>query len=716
MGLAARTLSDRDGALRQFERAWQEAPDSTSVLLALINAKVDVGEIVDARELLQHELLKRARLSHRERLELRATVARVAGSWSVAADALQSLADFFPGERQYALWLFDARMHSTSPQRAAEALSRLMPISDPAVALAMTRLDLRQGRLSDALKHAGTALKLADASDADAAGIAARSRLAGLLFAVSDHSGHLEAERLLAEAINLGERGAAPSALLEARIQRFELALEQNDAAAALSQVDAVCAGTDRVTADRVTNRSECARMQAILALAQGHVAEARVRLEQATEGFEKLAWTERLGELRRLEAELELRLGQVSAARARLAEAEQMHRQIGAATQLARSSMVRGDVLAASLQYPAAIEQYRLGLRHYQDGGDGHAAAHALARLAATLPLIGQYDLAEQARFEAADIFQAIDDERGLVELDRATALTAGRTGELDRATRQLESVDLRYMDLGDNDGRIEALAKLVQMYSQGLELTEAQAALHRALELSTTNPLVRAQLALAAADLAMVESDFGAAAVRIADARATLATEGSSVQMHRVDLAQARLLLESGEAEAAERLGRALLADVLRPNPGVQAVAGTGIAEAIPEEDRLATVMLLVQSLSDQRRIDEARWTLENLAMLDVGRVAADLGLRLQMLQAYLSETTTPIERLREVRDLALGQGFRLLALESDARLASALMRNQRDDEGALLADAVSRQASASGAICVVDYLARLRSPLRR
>jgi hypothetical protein len=225
-----------------------------------------------------------------------------------------------------------------------------------------------------------------------------------------------------------------------------------------------------------------------------------------------------------------------------------------------------------------------------------------------------------------------------------------------------------------------------------------------------------VRAQLALAAADLAMVESDFGAAAVRIADARATLATEGSSVQMHRVDLAQARLLLESGEAEAAERLGRALLADVLRPNPGVQAVAGTGIAEAIPEEDRLATVMLLVQSLSDQRRIDEARWTLENLAMLDVGRVAADLGLRLQMLQAYLSETTTPIERLREVRDLALGQGFRLLALESDARLASALMRNQRDDEGALLADAVSRQASASGAICVVDYLARLRSPLRR
>jgi len=170
----------------------------------------------------------------------------------------------------------------------------------------------------------------------------------------------------------------------------------------------------------------------------------------------------------------------------------------------------------------------------------------------------------------------------------------------------------------------------------------------------------------------------------------------------MHRIDLAQARLLLESGQAPAAGRLGRALLVDALRTtrSPGF-ARAGHGGAETIPEEDRLEIVLLLVQSLADQRRMDEARWTLESLALLDVGAVSAALGLRLQMLQAYVFATTTPVEPLREVRDLALGQGFRLLALESEALLANALIRDRQLGEADLLAAVVSRQAQATGAL---------------
>ena len=712
-GLKARALFDRDEALQQFERAWRAAPDSTSVLLALINAQVDAGEIIVARKYLDHELLKRARLSHRERLELRATVARVAGSWAVAADALQSLADFFPGERQYALWLFEARMHSAPPHRAGEALAALMPTSDPAVALAASRLLMRQGRIIDAIEQTRAALKMAEAAGAEAAGIVARGQLAGLLLAVSDvgsgRAGRQEAQQLLAEVNQLGQAFAARSALLDASIQGFELALEQGDRTTAHAQIAAVCISTERAR-----EHSECARMQGMLALEEGHTATARSSLEQAAQGFEDLGWTERLGETRRIEAELELRLGRVSMALDRLDEAERLHHQIGAVNQLARSATVRGDALAARLNYLAAIEQYRSGLQHFQDIGDRHTAAHTLVRLAALLPLVGDFEAADQARAEAAAIFTALDDGRGLAALDWATALAALRTGDRDAAVEHLASAEARSAALGEDDRRIEALAELVRLHTAGLELQEAHALLRRASELETVNPLVQVRLVLAAADLAMVESDFGAASVLIADARTILAREGSSVQMRRIDLAQARLLLESGQAPAAGRLGRALLVDALRTtrSPAFSSARHGGV-ETIPEEDRLAVVLLLVQALADQRRMDEARWTLDSLTLLDVGGVSADLGLRLQMLQAYISATATPVERLREVRDLALGQGFRLIALESDALLADALMRNRQPVEAQLLADVVSRQAQASGAQCVVNYLDRLRAP---
>lgn len=705
-GLQARARLDHDQAVRRFEQAWSEAPDSTSVLLALINAKVDTGEFAEAGELLNHKLLIRARLSHRERLELRATVARVAGAWSVAADTLQSLAEFFPSDQHYALWLFDARMHSARPERAAAALNPWLPVADPATALAMTDLAIRQGRLEAAVGHANTALELARIAGADVAGAFARTRLAGLLLATDDHEGRTEAALLLQRAVAPGESVAASSVLLDARIQRFELAVEQNQASAAHAQMAAVCADTAQFR-----QNSECARLQAILALTEGRFSDARSGFEQAAEGYARLGWTEKLAETRRFQAELELRLGQLAAATARLEEADQLFRQIGATNQLARSLTVRGDVLMASLQYPNAIEHYQTALRQFQEGGDRHAAAHTLARLAAVLPLVGQYDSAELAGREAADHFRAIDDERGLATLDRASARAALRTGDLDGAAQYLLLVEQRYARLGDNDARVETLVELARLHTERLELNDAAATLQRARELAIVNPPVRAQMALAVAELAIVEGDLGSAAEWIAAARAGLAQEGTSVQMHRVDLTQARWLLESGDAEAAERICRRVLEAVLRPNFTAQAITAGAVAATIPEEDHLTAAMLLAQTLVDQQRLDEARWTLDHLVGVDRGRVAANLGLRLQLLQVYVSGTGSPMLPLREVRDLALGQGFLLLALESDALLASSLQRNDRHQEAQLLADTVSRQARASGAICVVDYLARLR-----
>ncbi|PKL95848.1 MAG: hypothetical protein CVV18_03895 [Gammaproteobacteria bacterium HGW-Gammaproteobacteria-8] len=705
-GLQARALFDRDEALRQFKRAWQAAPDSSSALLALINAQVDAGEIIEAGKYLDHELLKRARLSHRERLELRATIARVAGSWSVAADALQSLVDFFPDEYQYALWLFDARMHSAPPQRAGEALAALMPASDVATALAASRLLLRQGRISDAIGQSRAALEIADASGADAARIVARGQLAGLLFAAADREGEYErnreAEQLLAKATRFDEQAFAPAALLEASIQYFELALEQADRDTARAWIAALC-----TTAERIPELAECARMRVMLALDEGRVADASRQLEQAAENFGKLGWTERLGELHRIEAELELRRGRLLVALDRLDASEHLLRKIGAANQLARSASVRGDVLAAGLEYAAAIEQYRSGLQHSRDVGDRYAVAHTLVRLAALLPLVGRFDAAEQVRAEAAALFTAMQDERGLAALDWASATAAWRTGDLESAAEQLVAAEMRYAALGDDDRRIEALAELARLHTARLDLQQARALLHRASTLQAVSPLAEARRALSAADLEMVESDFGAASALIARARTLLSGAGSSVAMLRVDLAQARLLLESGEAAAAVRLTRALLRASTEPATFPMAPVETGFAE-----ERLAVVMVQAQALADQQRLPEARWTLDNLALAGPGRIAVELALRLEMLRAFSADGEEHVSSLQNVRDQALEHGYRLLALESDALLASVLMRQQRHEEATLLAESVSRSATEVGAWCVVDYLDRQRA----
>ncbi|MGB0514882.1 MAG: hypothetical protein ACPGJE_08595, partial [Wenzhouxiangellaceae bacterium] len=282
------------------------------------------------------------------------------------------------------------------------------------------------------------------------------------------------------------------------------------------------------------------------------------------------------------------------------------------------------------------------------------------------------------------------------MARLEYNRGLSLHRAGDLKGALEALGIAIDRFAEVGGAESRVAALTAMARIYLDQVEFEAARAALETAAAIEIENPLRRASLETARAELAMIETDFEQAEQRIRAARELRAEAGSPAWVRQSDIDLAQLHLERGQYQEAELLARSVLEEL----------GSDGELSA-----RVRATVTLARSLADRRLHAEARWELENVALLDLNQLDKQVQLKLRQQRARLYDGPSQIEQLQMVRDHALAHGFRLLALETDAQLAIEMMLLNLSDESVRMAESVIQNASDVGALCVVDYLWRIK-----
>jgi len=691
----ARSRMLRVASVEQFAAHWRDNRGSVHALLALINAYVDAGYLGRARQLIGHPLLERAPLDHRSRLEVYATMSRVGGRWKQAGDALRSLVDFFPDEQQYKTWLFEARLKSGPLDHADEALRKYAEAqtfsdSDPRHLIALSELELRRGNREQASSMADAAIAGASEPGSEALrafALLARARAAEPEQVDKIRSMYEEAGAVFRElhdyaALSLVLAGLADSALKRRRPDEAD------------ELVNELCTlGGDR---DIPLARGNCQMLRGRMHAMNGQFDQAIDRLTEALDVFGELGERKTASRVLVGLGDAYHRAGDSERALIVLEDAVRGFEAVGSRRGLASAHLVRGNVFARLGRLDGAVESFEQAQNHFEALGNSPALATALTNLAAALQSQGRVQRAAELNLRAAGIFERLGDVRSMARMEYNRGLSLHRIGDLDGALEALEIAIRRFAEIGAPEARVAALTAMARIHLDQVEFEAARDALKTAAGIDAENPLRKASLETARAELAIIETDFAQAEQRIRTARELRQEAGSAAWVRQSDLDLARLHLERGQYQKAESLARSVL-DELGPDGGL--------------DERVRATVTLARSLADRRLLAEARWELENVVLLDLNQLDKKAELELRQQRARLYDGPSQIEQLHMVRDHALDMGFRLLALETDAQLAIEMMLLNFGEEGVRMAEAVIQNASDVGALCVADYVWRIK-----
>jgi len=695
-GMQARARLDRPAAIDALAGAVTREPDAAAIRFDLAAALLDFDQPARARAVLAHPTLQQGLLSQRERLRLRSLIALADGDGRAALGALSSLADFFPGTREYQLALFDVQRRLGATEDAARTFRRLerdaaLMAATPRLRLAGAELLLLKGELGAARARARAMISAIDPDRAPGAAGFARIVMARVALA-EDRPGR---------AWQLAEQAEALLRALEDPAARAEALALVITAAARISgvppaRVETVC---------RLRGELEMPLVEGLCQWARGLAALESDDLAGAVERFEAAEALLRRGGRPVLAIDSRLAAARALYRAGRLQEAAPVLANVSAALRRAGDPGGRARADAWSARVLFALGRFEDADRSWQDAGMNFARAGlalesgvALIGRAEAARAQGRLDAYETHSDQAAEVLRALagdgtaPDRRAQGWLALAAGREAHRCGELDSALGLLERAVDQLDPRRAADYRAEALARIARIHIEQVELGRAGAALARAHSLAGLSHAARQRLDEVAVRLALVEGRYREAGEMAAALFDTPPPDSSPRLARRARLLMVHVLAESGRPEAAE----ALLRELQR---GLSFEQDAGLfADTVLTRARLAL-------RTGQHAV--ARHELDRLDGVDLWRLDVGLELRARQLEAELLDPGAAVPDLAGLRERAASAGYRLAAMEADVVLAQKLRESGDPSGGDALASIVRERARARGAHSVVDSI---------
>ena len=684
-------------AAEQFDASLGFDAESVAARLGQIEAYLRAGYEVRARELIDHPALKLDGLSRRERLEVRALLARLSGDWNEVTHCMRSLTEFFPQQIEYHFGLFEALLASAPPSDARSALERirkLLPAENPGARyyLAQYALERRDDHPADALAAAQMALNAAESGQKRM--LYARSELA-IGHSLSTIGRLAEAREAYVRAVDTMHFGQHESGRAEALLELAKLDLQKHR----LERVRQNMAPACKVFAaiGNTLGMSSCTRTEGQLLVALGEADAARPLLEQSIRRFESAGDLEQAAEVYLELGHLQLDAGTLEDAEASFTRAGRLFERIGDRSGYAWVRHANGlllqrkDMLVeARIAHTDAYVIFRGLSVNRGEAASAHGMANALGGE-------GKVARAEELLDSAIKLYRDLGDRPALADAIFDAGILALNSGQLAAAEAHLAESARLLISLGRTDRAAIALAELSRVYIDQARAEQAHRALASAAALKPSNSEYLASINSISGYLALLECDRELAA-RLFDAsqqlREGLQDESLKLRSH---LDRGRLDLERGRPDLAEASALHIVdrIDQSRNNHLV--------AEGF---------VVLVEALQLQGRINEAREQLLRVERLGLVNASLKVALGYQILLGKLDMVADPSAHLRAVRERANNAGYRLLALETDVALASKLLGSGQTGAGRELATAVMERARQTGILYVAERAMRLNT----
>jgi len=697
-GLDAMRRLDWVRAVERFNASLALDPESVAARLGLVDAYLRAGYEARARDLIDHPALQLGNLSRRERLEVRAQLARLSGDWDEVVSCMRSLAEFFPDRLEYHFALFEALLIAAPPAMAGEELERIrrmLPGEAPGTRYYLARhaLSMREDQPAEALAAARLALVEAKFEGGDALNAHAEFALGRSLARVDRPVEAAEAFGRAVEAMRASHddfgRSAAQLALARLELRRYRLQKVR-------PLMDPACEVLGGIRS--TLGMARCTRLEGELMAAQGDFAAASALLEQSVASFERIG---RLNEAAELYLELgrhQIIAGNLDRAEDDILRAGGLFERIGNRSGYAWVRHATGLLL----QRQGLIVESRIAHSDayvvFRGLSDRSGEAAAARGMAAALDLEGKLDRASQLLDESVALYRALDDLPELAETLFAAGMLAERSGQLDLAERHLGESAKLLMAVGRTDRASLAFAELSRVFIDQARAGQARQALAEASALQHVGAEYLASLNSVAGYLALLECDRELAEqLFTASRRLRDNSEDPSLYLQS-QLDHARLYIERGRADEAELAARYIVEHI------DQSDSNTLVAEGF---------VVLVDSLELQGRNNEARQELVRMERIGLVNASVKVDLAYQILLGKLDMVADPSAHLRAVRQRANEAGYRLLALETDVALASKLLGSGQTGEGRELATAVMKRARQTGMLYVAERAMRLNAP---
>lgn len=686
-------------AIEKYTESVELDSGSPAALLGLIDAYLRAGYETRARELISHPTLQLGNLSRRDRLEVRALLARLSGNWEEVVNCMRSLAEFFPGRMEYRFGLFEALLVSAPPNRARKVLERIesaLPADTPDVRyfLALHALHEREDQSGEALAAAQMAVEAADSAGLSAMSAHAELALGRSLASIDRLARSREALQNAAQAMRSAyhEFGHA-----EALLELAWLDLRQNRLDGIRTQIERPCAIHRGIGS--TLGHARCAGIEGEYLRALGDSDGARRLLDQAAANFEQAGNLVQAGHAFLALGRIELEAGDLDRARDSLARAENLFDQVGDRSGYAWGRQLRGELLYLEGSPVEARIAHGNAYVVFQAIGDRRGEAAAARGMATGFVTERMYDRAGALYDEAIAIYRDTDDRFGLAGTLFEAGVLAQKAGRLQAAEEYLAEAARIHATSGNEGEAILAFAELSFVYIEQARVNAARSALARAENLQPSDAGHKAILKSVAGYLALLECDRTGAELLFAGAGALReALDGASGGL-QTRLDHARLFLERGMQAEAEAEAR-------------------HIVERIDETDNRQLVaeafVVLVDALVSQGKTNAARMELVRMERLGLVRESVKVDLAYQILLGKLDMVSEPSNHLRAVRNRANDAGYRLLTMETDVALASKLLGRGLTSEGSKLATEVMESARESGMLHVVERAMQLKSPV--
>ncbi|MEX2500307.1 MAG: winged helix-turn-helix domain-containing protein [Wenzhouxiangellaceae bacterium] len=686
-------------AIEKYTESVELDPGSSAALLGLIDAYLRAGYETRARDLISHPTLQLGNLSRRDRLEVRAVLARLSGNWEEVVNCMRSLAEFFPSRMEYRFGLFEALLASAPPDRARKVLERIesaLPADNPGARyfLALHALNEREDQPGEALAAAQMAVEAAESEGLNAMSAHAELALGRSLASIDRLARSREALQRAAQAMRSAyhEFGHA-----EALLELAWLDLRQNRLDGIRTQIERPCAIHRGIGS--TLGHARCAGIEGEYLMVLGDSDGARRLLDQAAANFEHAGNLIQAGHAFLALGRLELKARDLDRARDSLARAENLFDQVGDRSGYAWGRQLSGELLHLEGSSVEARIAHGSAYVVFRAIGDRRGEAAAARGMATGFVTERMHDRASALYDEAIAIYRDTDDPFSLAGTLFDAGVLAQQSGRLQAAEQFLaEAAEIH--STNENEGEaILAFAELSLIYIEQARVDAARAALARAESLEPSDAGHKAILKSVAGYLALLECDRAGAELLFAGAGALREALDDVSGGFQTRLDHARLFLERGMPAEAETAAR-------------------HIVERIDETDSRQLVaeafVVLTDALVSQGSTNAARMELVRMERLGLVRESVKVDLAYQILLGKLDMVSEPSDHLRAVRNRANAAGYRLLTMETDVALASKLLGRGQTSEGSKLATEVMESARESGVLHMAERAMQLKSPV--
>ncbi|MCA1779559.1 MAG: tetratricopeptide repeat protein, partial [Xanthomonadaceae bacterium] len=676
---------DYENAIQWFERVLESAPDSVAARNRLVSALIRAGREDEARDRAEYPRLRGSKISQRERLEITASQARLAGRWNEALDCMIGLTNFFPSELDYWYELLDLQLISRPPAEARATLERLrllVPESDRGARfwLAAQAVQSHLGNHDEAVSAARQALHEARASQSSYAVAAALMAHATAL----QNADHLDESRQIFKRAESAMRAAENArGVGDSLLAQAEILQARGRWTAAESLLDEACGLFANIGYRRGIVHCDCFRAERFVA--EGEVSQALQVLDAAVA---KLGRFDSVGETAMVYGkigDIYRDSDQPEKAAESYRRAKQLHQSNNHWSGVA-DSRVRIGLLMTSLGRQAEAHQaFELALAVYSAAGDPSAEAELASRIATGLQAMRRFDLADPFNQHALQIYRNRGNPTDLAEKLYAIGIDSRRLGDLNAAEQSLNEALVLFGQHEQTEQTFETLIELTGIALEQAELTSARELIATAKSIRPKNPLHLASLESLAGDLALMEMNFDEAHICFDLAKKIRQDHWAEELAIMSELDQARVLNAKGEYAEAERLAEQVS----------QRYAQTGSAA-----DYAKALLVHSDSLLRQGAVDAAQSRLAIIRDL-LNHRRGDVGLELRLHRALVMAGTVENESeyLRSLGERARAFGFKQVALEIDVARARNLIESGNPREGLDLAARVEAESTEVG-----------------